>query len=106
MEREKKYLASWWFWALGLIALTAIVLTILSYAGVFTGTIVERVVFENSFQYQEARQTELATWQAQLAEIESKLADPALDAATRSNLEAQKSALEVRIRVARERSER
>ena len=79
MEQEKKYLAGWWVWLVILILASSIIFGIASYAGMFSKTIVERKIFENSFQYSEARKTELAAFKAQLAEINSKLSSPSID---------------------------
>ena len=67
---------------------------------------VERIVFENSFQYSEARSTEIATFEAQLAEIKVQLTNPNLEADTRINLEAQVSAIRVQLKVARSKQKK
>lgn len=69
--------------------------------GLFGRTVVNRKVFENSFQYSESRKSEIATFEAQLAEIGRKLSGDNIDAATRTNLEAQASALRIQLSVAR-----
>ena len=97
MEQEKKYFASWWFLIISLVAVTAVVFGGLRLVGV----IGERVVFEQSFQYKEARKTEIATFEAQLAELELKLASTSLDDVTRTNFEAQVSAIRIQLNVAR-----
>jgi len=74
---------------------------ILNSMGLFGRTVVKREVFENSFQYSEARKTEIATFEAQLAEIRRKLSDDSIDPAIRTNLEAQESALRIQFSVAR-----
>jgi len=73
MDKEKKDIGKWWIWVLFLIIITVISLFVLGYFGVIGRTIVERKVFENSFQYSEARKIEIATFEAQLVEIERKL---------------------------------
>lgn len=98
IEEDKKYFASWWFWCLLLIILTAIILGGLRIAGV----IGERIIFQQSFQYKEARKTEITTFEAQLAEIDRKLVSE-LDKNTRANLEAQAAAIRIQLRVAREK---
>jgi len=98
-DNEFTYGGKWWFWILLMVVLSAPVYLGLRWFGVFG----ERVIFENSFQYSEARKVEIATYEAQLAEIEGKLANTNLDANTRTNLEAQRSALRVRLNVARSR---
>lgn len=70
-------------------------------AGVIGGTIVEREVFENSYQRSAALEAEIANNEAVLAEIERKLANQNLDSDTRANLEAQASAARIRIQTAR-----
>lgn len=82
---------------LALIVVASVVFFGLRMAGVFG----ERVVFENSFQYSEARKSEIATYEAQMAEIERKLTNTNLDESTRRNLEAQMSALRIRLQAAR-----
>jgi hypothetical protein len=101
MEDEKKYFAGWWFWVLLIVIATGAILTGLNYAGLIGKTAVERVVFENSYQYSEARKTEIATYEAQLAEISSRLSGRELDSNVRANLEAQRSALNIQLNVAR-----
>lgn len=97
MEQEKKYFASWWFWILLLI-----VASVLVFGGLrIVGVIGERVIFEQSFQYKEARKTEIATFEAQLAEINRKLNSTSLDENTRVNLEAQAAAIRIQLSVAR-----
>jgi hypothetical protein len=71
--------------------------------GLFGRTVVERKVFENSYQRSESIKAQIATDEAVLAEIEQKLLNPNLDADTRFNLEAQVSAARVRIQTARRR---
>lgn len=69
--------------------------------GLIGQTVVERKVFEESFQYSEARKTAIATYEAQLAEINRKLASD-VDSQTRTNLESQ--AAGIRIQLSMERS--
>ena len=110
MSRHNKELeeASNWV-GLGLVWMLAAILTIsiltwlLHSAGVLGSTIVERKVFENSHQYSESRKTEISTLEAQLAEIDVQLDNPDLDADTKRNLQAQKSAINIRLRTAREK---
>ena len=97
MDEEKKDFAKWWLWVLLLIAITAIAFGGLKIAGV----IGERIVFEQSFQYKEARKTEIATFEAQLAEINRQLASTTLDENVRVNLEAQAASIRIQLNVAR-----
>ncbi len=101
MEQEKKYFAGWWLWVVFLIIISSIIFGVLNYIGLIGHTIVERKVFENSFQYSEARKSEIATFEAQLAEIDRKLSNPNLDPNTRTNLEAQAAAIRIQLNVAR-----
>ena len=103
MEKEKKYFAGWWVWVFLLIVTSGIILTGLSYVGIIGKTIVEREVFENSFQYSEARKTEQATFKAQLSEINYKLSCESIDSELRSNLEAQAASIRVLLNVSRSR---
>lgn len=102
MDSEKKFVGKWWVWLVFLMICTGIVFTGLSYFGFVGKTIVERVVFEKSFQYSEARKSAVATYTAQLVEIDRKLTNPDLEKSTRRNLEAQASGL--RIQLSTERS--
>lgn len=81
--------------ALGVVGFTALSL------GLIGGTIVERKVFENSYQRDAALKERIATDEAVLAEIERKLSNQSLEGGTRTNLEAQASAARVRIQTAR-----
>jgi hypothetical protein len=87
------------------LVIASVILTgigfVLNSLGVFGRTVVERKVFENSYQRSEAINTQIATDEANLAELERKLANPNLDEDTRANLEAQASAARVRLAAAR-----
>lgn len=65
--------------------------------GKLGSTMVERKVFEQSYQRNEALNSALSTFQAQLTEIDKQLLNPNLDPNTKYNLEAQRSAINVRI---------
>jgi hypothetical protein len=69
--------------------------------GLIGSTIAKRKVFENSFQYSEARKGEIAVFTAQQAELEGQLSNPGLDVGTRANLEAQAASLRVQLSAAR-----
>ena len=96
MNSERKEFGKWWLWVGLLLVLTIAVGFGLKVFGVFG----ERVVFEQSYQYKEARKTEIATFEAQLAEINRQLAGN-ISADLRRNLEAQKAAIQIQLRVAR-----
>lgn len=69
--------------------------------GLIGGTIVERKVFEESYQRSEALSSQIAMDEAVIVEIQRKLNNPDLDQSTRINLEAQMSAARIRISTAR-----
>lgn len=69
--------------------------------GLIGGTVVERIVFEQSYQRSEAMKSKIAHEEAVLAEIQSKLLNPNLDENTRFNLKAQASAARIRLAKAR-----
>ena len=85
----------------GLVCLVA--LLILGFGLNWFGLFSQRVLYKTSFQYKEARQVELATYESQLVEIEAQLRRTDLDQTTRNNLEAQAAAIRVRINTARRR---
>lgn len=100
--------AHWTFWKfLPLFLTVVIVLGLIGFGmnslGLFGRAVVERKVFENSYQRTESIKAQIATDEATLAEIDRKLRNPSLDANTRSNLEAQATAARVRIAAARGR---
>ena len=104
--REVEREARWTFWRfVPLIVIVMVVLSAVGFGlksmGLIGQTVVEREVFEHSFQRSEALKSQIATDEAVLAEIERKLANPELDADTRHNLEAQAAAARVRIATTR-----
>ncbi|MFX0091547.1 MAG: hypothetical protein ACFFBD_07265 [Candidatus Hodarchaeota archaeon] len=95
----------WTFWQF--LPLTVLVFTILTgigflfnSVGLLGRTVIERKVFEHSYQRSEALRSQIATDEATIAEIERKLVNPNLDSDTRFNLEAQLSAARIRISTA------
>ncbi len=101
MDQEKKEFGSWWVWILTLTVFTVIVLTAFGYLGTIGKTVVEREVFEQSYQYTAGQQQKIATYEAQMAEIERQLADQDLDSQTRTNLEAQAASIRIQLNAAR-----
>ena len=98
--------SAWTFWRF--LPLFLVVVAILSAVGFGTrslglwgGTIVERRVFEESYQRSEALKSQIATDEAVITEITGKLQNPNLDENTRFNLNAQASAARIRISTAR-----
>ena len=90
---------------LPLLLLVVVVLGGIGFAtkslGLWGSTVVERVVFESSFQRSAAMNERIAVDEAVLSEIELQLTNPNLDEDTRFNLEAQASAARVRINTTR-----
>lgn len=104
--RQVEKEARWTFWRflplfLAVIAILSVVGFGLNSLRLFGRTVVERKVFEESYQRSEALKSRIATDEATLVEIERKLSNPNLDADTRHNLEAQVSAARIRIETAR-----
>jgi len=69
--------------------------------GVIGRTVVDRVVFEKSYQRSEAFKAKIAMDEASIAQIQGQLLNPNLDENTRFNLNAQVSAARIRINTAR-----
>jgi len=101
IDTEKKEFSAWWMWILGLIILTIITLTATGYLGKITGTVIERKVFENSYQRSEAIKSEIATYSVQVASLEEQLLNPNLDAGTKANINAQLSAIKMQLNIAK-----
>jgi hypothetical protein len=106
--RSDMKIMRWTFWRiLFLVAVAVVVLGGVGFAmhscGVFGRTVVERKVFENSYQRTEALKSQIANDRAVLAEIEAQLTNPKLDENTRHNLEAQERAARIRIKTAERR---
>lgn len=102
--------SSWTFFRfLPLIVIAVLIMAALFFglrsAGLIGGTVVERVVFEQSYQRSEALKSQIATDEAVIMEIERKMMNPSLDEDTRFNLEAHLSAARVRIATAKGRQQ-
>lgn len=98
----------WTVWKVTpLILLILILLSVIGFSlksvGLLGSTVVERKVFENSYQRSEAIKAQIATDEAVLAEIQRQLSSTDLDEDTRNNLEAQAAAARVRIATAKGR---
>lgn len=97
------------YWTFGklapLIVLVVVALAALGFTlnslGLIGRTVVEREVFEKSYQRSESLKARIATDEAALAEIKHKLSNPNLNPDTRANLEAQASAARIRLDTAR-----
>ena len=92
---EKTEFAGWWMWVLLLVVISAPVLGILNYAGMIGRTVVEREVFERSYQYTAAVAAQIALYEAQLAELAAMPETP--------GLRAQKAGIRIRLNTARRR---
>lgn len=103
MDSEKKEFARWWLWVLLLVVLSALVFGGLHYAGVLGHTVVEREVFENSYQRSAGTKQQIATFEAELARLRARLNNPNLSEGTRAEIEAQIAAIEIQLDAARRR---
>lgn len=97
---------SWTFWRfLPIFVIFVVVSSGLGFAtkslGLWGGTVVERKVFEASYQRSESLNSRIAMDEANLAEIQRQLGNPNLDDNTRYNLNAQAASARVRIATAR-----
>ena len=96
--KEIKYIVNKFFWwIVGLILLITAIGFITDGFGLLGKTVLERAVFEQSFQRKAGLEAQLSAYEASLREIELKLRNPNLDKNTRYNLEAQASTLRARI---------
>lgn len=73
-KEEKKIITSWWFYFLGLILITIIFGSFMKYFGMIGKTVVERVVFENSYQRSETMKSREIGYLVQLSQVNSMLA--------------------------------
>ena len=77
--------------------ISAIIFSLINYTDIFLKTQVERVVFENSYQYKQGQKERIATLEAEIDEIENRLTNPNLDATIKKNLENQLSRLKIEL---------
>lgn len=82
---------------IGIIIVLSILGFVLNSLGVFGRTVVERKVFEQSYQRSSAIESQTATDEAALVEINSQLSRTDIDQNTRANLESQAAGARVRI---------
>lgn len=95
MEAEKKIVGGWWMWILFLLVITMIVMSVGKYIGIFGTTVVERKVFENSYQKKAADEDALATFSAEVSILQAKLNNPDLSAADRAEIQAKIDAIRI-----------
>jgi hypothetical protein len=100
-----KYNEKWDFtkWFILIVVLVAIAGGLFAFTGAggkLFGTFVERKVFEQSYQRSEGLKAKIATFEAQLAEIDAQINQTA-DTFTRNDLLAKRAAIVVQLRAAR-----
>lgn len=98
---EKWSITRWILTAMVSIVAISVFFFVLSSAGLIGEKVVERKVFKNSFQYSEARKTAIATYEAQLAEINFQLQSNDLSDRERNNLQSQAARLRVLLQTER-----
>jgi len=98
MEEDKRVVRGWWFFILFMVVLTIPVMSGLKYLGIIGTTVVERVVFEQSFQYKEGMAQRAAILEANIAEIDMLMAT---GQGNPEQLQAQKSVLRVQLNAIR-----
>lgn len=100
---EKKEFLKWTLVVVVAFVIVVIVGTVTGAFGRWFGMRVERAVMVESHQYREARSSELATYEAQLAELEGRLAREDLSASQIAEINAQIRSINVLMRSARTR---
>lgn len=95
MDSEKKEYGAWWMWILFLIIISTIILACLNYAGILGHTIVERKIFENSYQKRSADEDALTTYDAQLSVLQRRLRQEGLTQDDRDDIQAQIDAINI-----------
>ena len=96
VDKEKRELGKWWMWILLLLVVSGIVFTGMKYLGLVGGTIIEREVFEHSYQRTSALASRESAYVAQLASIEYQI-QTETDEDTLKQLKAQRAMLNVQI---------
>ncbi len=95
-KSDRAQATRWALWGFGLLALLIVGLSALNALGFIGQTVLEREVFEQSYQRTAGLESKMATMNAQMAEIDVLLQSD-LDPSVRTDLEAQKAALNVQI---------
>jgi len=100
-KEEKKDANSWIRWVLFWVILLGVGATAAGYMGLYTGTVVERVVFKESYQRSSAFEAKIAGYEAQLTEINLQLRDTTLSPSARKNLKTSAAGLRVQLNTAK-----
>jgi len=95
MDEEKKYLGKWWVWILVLLIFTAVVFTCLDYVGIIGRTVVERKVFEQSYQKRASDEDALSTYDSQISILQRRLRKEGLTQDEREEIQAQIDAITI-----------
>ncbi len=98
VDKDKREFGAWWIWVVVLMVFAGVTFTVLGYMGKFTGTFVERKVFEQSYQRSEGLKSQQNAWEAQLASINVHLSQVDVGSDLHNQLMSQKAMLEVQIR--------
>ena len=102
MDENKKFVFNWWMFFIGLILITSTIFGITSLISKPVNTAVDRIVLEQSIQYDSAKKDQIAMLEATLIEIDSKLSI-INDSEIRKNLEAQKMTINALLTAAKKR---
>ena len=94
---DKWEISKWWFWLIGMLLVSAIVIGITRPISMR----VEREVMVQSHQYKEGMAERVAVLQATLSEIDSQLMNPNFDEQTKAGLQNQRSAINAQLIAAR-----
>jgi len=96
-KEEKKEINSWIRYTLGWVIIIIAIFSVLNYIGIIGSTVVERKVFENSYQKVSADNKAERIYSAQLAEVNSMLDETDIDSDTRQDLRRQAALLRVQL---------
>ena len=73
MTQEKRNFGKWWIYITVLVILSSVMIGIMSYFGKVGSTIVERKVFEESYQRTEGLRTQIYILEEQISELDLRL---------------------------------